>query len=473
MTCRSLATLAVVCSLSTAAAYSSLPDDIYAYPKYSIGFLNGLPLANTTARHWLAHGLEGGEKEFLEQPWDKRSPGASRPQITDGETINSDGASSRSTAGHRLEHMRLGPGKEYLCLIPPPDEGSAPFEDPAPPPSHPSKTWGLLQPLSGKCLYHRQGDHDWYLKTPPTITDTPTLPRIQRMFREMTHGHPHPIQGRVPEEDAEWEAYNLGVSPAVKHKAGNDVTRQAEAAAANLELQRAADQRYLVQRWGDGTQCDKTGRKREIEIQFHCSMSSVDHIVFVKEVSVCNYLIVIHTPRICSEPGFRSQRDSVKAAPVRCREIVSHETVAFDHTQLESPVPNTLAPSRPILPPAPPPAQAKDKSAKDKPVEETGRNQKFVEVALNALFRAHAHDKALAGKKIRIELDDGAHEFDFRDVVLDAVDDGAAPDMEALQTRLAEILKAAGYDVRTDGWDRGEQEQKGKGKKERKVKEEL
>jgi hypothetical protein len=64
-----------------------------------------------------------------------------------------------------------------------------------------------------------------------------------------------------------WEAYNLGVSPAAKQKSGSDVSRQAESAAANLELQRAADQRYLVQRWGDGTQCDKTGRKRQIEIQ--------------------------------------------------------------------------------------------------------------------------------------------------------------------------------------------------------------
>ncbi|KAG9103238.1 Protein OS-9 [Ceratobasidium sp. 370] len=444
---RQLATLVAVWSLSTAAAYSSLPDDIYAYPKYSIGFLNGLPLPNVTAQHWLAHGLQGGEKEFLEQTWDKSSPGTSRPQITDGETIDSDGASSRSTIQHRLEHMRLGPGKEYLCLIPPPDEGSAPFEDPAPPPSHPSKTWSLLQPLSGKCLYHRQG---WF-------TYSYCHNDHVRQFREMTHGHPHPIQGRVPEEDTEWEAYNLGVSPAAKHKAGNDVTRQAEAAAANLELQRAADQRYLVQRWGDGTQCDKTGRKREIEIQ-----------------AGFGYLIVIHTPRICSEPGFRSQRDSVKAAPVRCREIVPHEAVTFDHTQLESPVPNTLAPSRPILPPAPPPAQVKDKSSKDRPVEEAGKNQKFVEVALNALFSAHAQDKALAGKKIRIELDNGAHEIDFRDVGLDAADDGAAPDMEALQARLAEIMKAAGYDVRTDEWDQSEQEQKGKGKKEqRKAKEEL
>lgn len=89
---RPLATLAVAWSLwaRPADAYSSLPDDLYAYPKYSIGFLNGLPLPNVTAQHWLEHGLKGGEKEFLEQPWDHGSHGTSRPQITGGEAINSD-----------------------------------------------------------------------------------------------------------------------------------------------------------------------------------------------------------------------------------------------------------------------------------------------------------------------------------------------------------------------------------------------
>lgn len=41
------------------------------------------------------------------------------------------------------------------------------------------------------------------------------------------------------------------------------------AIANNLELahHQAAGQRYLVQRWGDGTPCDKTGRPREVEVQ--------------------------------------------------------------------------------------------------------------------------------------------------------------------------------------------------------------
>ncbi|CAE6334971.1 unnamed protein product [Rhizoctonia solani] len=474
---RPLVSLAVAWSfwIHRVQAYNSLPEDIYAYPKYTIGFLNGLPLPNVTAQQWLAYGLKGGEKEFLEQPWDQNSHGTSRPQITGGETINSDGPANSHPASHRLERMRLGPGKEYLCLIPPPDQGSPSFEDATPPPSHPSKMWSLLQPLTGKCLY----------------------------FREMSHGHPHPIrehyfinftflflsvrfvryspEGRIPQEDPEWEAYNLGVSPAAKLKGGSDVSRQAESAAANLELQRAADQRYLVQRWGDGTQCDKTGRKRQIEIQFHCSMSSVDQIMFVKEVSVCNYLIVIHTPRICSEPGFKSQRDSVKAAPIRCRQVVPESTVEFDRTLLESPVPRSVPPVLPILPPAPPiqketQGNSGDKKAgpgggkKSSTLGEDEKQAEFVKVALGALFNAHTQDRALAGKKVRVDVDGDVHELDFTEVGLDSVATGDVPDMNTLQERLAKALRAAGYDLQADGWPE-EPRKGGKGKSDKKSKE--
>jgi len=58
----------------------------------------------------------------------------------------------------------------------------------------------------------------------------------------------------------------LGVSPSVPQTNG-DVSVSENSVAANLELAKAADQHYLVQRWSDGTLCDKTGRGREIEIQ--------------------------------------------------------------------------------------------------------------------------------------------------------------------------------------------------------------
>lgn len=47
----------------------SLPEDTYAFPKYRVAFLNGLPVENQTASRWLKEGLRGGELEFMDQPW--------------------------------------------------------------------------------------------------------------------------------------------------------------------------------------------------------------------------------------------------------------------------------------------------------------------------------------------------------------------------------------------------------------------
>lgn len=73
----------------------------------------------------------------------------------------------------------------------------------------------------------------------------------------------------------QWEAYTLGRAPPTLDP-GADLTVAEEAAlAANVELARGTGSRYLVQRWGDGTYCDKTGRKREIEIQVCVALASV------------------------------------------------------------------------------------------------------------------------------------------------------------------------------------------------------
>lgn len=50
---------------------SLVPEDPYAFPKYRVTYLNGLPVLNDTAQRWLEHGLRGGELEFLDQPWEE------------------------------------------------------------------------------------------------------------------------------------------------------------------------------------------------------------------------------------------------------------------------------------------------------------------------------------------------------------------------------------------------------------------
>ncbi len=59
---------------SQARLFHSLPDDLYAFPKYRVSFLNGLPLLNETAERWLREGLRGGEPEFLDHPTQWQDP---------------------------------------------------------------------------------------------------------------------------------------------------------------------------------------------------------------------------------------------------------------------------------------------------------------------------------------------------------------------------------------------------------------
>lgn len=65
----SLLVAAAALATSSARLLHSLPEDTYAFPKYRVSFLNGLPVLNHTAERWLAEGLRGGEQEFLDQPW--------------------------------------------------------------------------------------------------------------------------------------------------------------------------------------------------------------------------------------------------------------------------------------------------------------------------------------------------------------------------------------------------------------------
>ncbi|KAK7747658.1 Protein OS-9 [Diatrype stigma] len=93
----------------------------------------------------------------------------------------------------------------------------------------------------------------------------------------------------------------------------------------NAELQVKGDQRYLVQRLGAGTVCDLTGRDRTIEVQYHCSPGSTqDRIGWIKEVTTCAYLMVVHTPRLCSDVAFQPPKET-RANVISCRTIVSSE----------------------------------------------------------------------------------------------------------------------------------------------------
>jgi protein OS-9 len=66
-----------------------------------------------------------------------------------------------------------------------------------------------------------------------------------------------------------------------------------------------------------------TNKPREIEVQVHCSMTTTDSIYLIKETSICNYVMIIHSPHLCGLPGFKADHSDVEIAKVRCREVIS------------------------------------------------------------------------------------------------------------------------------------------------------
>lgn len=94
-------------------------------------------------------------------------------------------------------------------------------------------------------------------------------------------------------------------------------------------------------------------------------MTVSDTILFVKETRTCSYVLVIHTPRLCAEPGFRSPLEAREEALVRCREVVPTLTEGNAYVGL----PEASNPSKVPFPrqkvvgmPAPPPPAADQKA---------------------------------------------------------------------------------------------------------------
>lgn len=107
---------------------------------------------------------------------------------------------------------------------------------------------------------------------------------------------------------------------------------------------------YLVQLWTGGTVCDKTGVERRIEVQFHCNTQSTDRIFLIRETAICEYVMVIHTPRLCGERIFAGDSSDYGAAGARkkgeelvieCRPVVSDDLLLDQTSRQQQTSPNT------------------------------------------------------------------------------------------------------------------------------------
>nr|XP_042909766.1 protein OS-9 isoform X3 [Parasteatoda tepidariorum] len=86
-------------------------------------------------------------------------------------------------------------------------------------------------------------------------------------------------------------------------------------------------QRYHSQYYVNGTKCDLTGQPRTAEIRIFCEEDSGDYIHRVDEPGTCNYVITVHTSRVCSHPQLKPL-PSKKAHTIPCYPLLSEEQYA-------------------------------------------------------------------------------------------------------------------------------------------------
>lgn len=451
-----LLALSSACLCSARLLYSG-PEDLYAFPKSRVTFLNNFPVSNETAQHWLAQGLKGGEREFMGVSWEDRSwyPQSSLKEISSSELENPQ--SPVSQPDYALEYMKIGPENHFLCLVPPPRD-SSPVSEELDRNEVIRNGWSLLQPLTGRCLYHRQ---TWF-------TYSYCHNHEIRQFKELPHNHPHAQGTYEPTEDPEWEAFTLGRAPTAPEAGAQMAVADQIPQVANLEVAHGPGTRYLVQRWSDGTYCDKTGKPREVEVQFHCSMTMTDSILFVREAKTCSYVLVVQTPRLCGEPGFKSRMQNRDESLIRCRQIIeptpvpmmsSEESTQLErrtpeehHTDLDEsdyPIGLSNRVSRfPIPSPAPAPASiGADPSTKDDPLN--GLLRRTMEALMNT-----PEIQALTGNNQQVYLNRGEDGEIIIEILEEIPMDGSAngvPQDEMSSeaySQLTDALRKAGFDVR-------------------------
>ncbi|EGG00093.1 uncharacterized protein MELLADRAFT_118146 [Melampsora larici-populina 98AG31] len=352
---------------------SHSPQDLLAYPKYSVNLQDwNSAIVNSTAIHLLSNLTTSNQ-----------------PDPTHGLTVLDTPDRSdevpKTPIAYRQTLMRTTTGQAFLCAVPPIADSKPIIKRPKPV-SELSKADDqlkrqakakaeqeglknglvLLEALKDHCIYTRLG---WF-----TYSFCYGQGEIRQFHAVMIPGHNHPhedptqdvfvlglhvnhpqhpnhqakVEGTLQAPtslSSQGELTSLGRNrfsntPLVTGLA-DTVTDDIAAAAAGQDLSGEGDgdedeleqKRYLVQRWEGGTICDMTGKPRAVEVQFHCSTVGTDHIALLRETALCEYLLVIHTPRLCSEPLFLDGGGDRKASlggsddsgKIECRPILSDE----------------------------------------------------------------------------------------------------------------------------------------------------
>lgn len=173
--------------------------------------------------------------------------------------------------------------------------------------------WNLLSQLEETCLYFMSGWWSYRFCNNREIVQFHALPSTP--------------MGKPPQRDPHAAQYVLGQA-SLPDGSDLDAEPSSSETKSPAELQVKGDQRYLVQKLEGGTICDLTGRPRTIEVQYHCvpGMQN-DKIGWIKEVTICAYVMVVNTPRLCGDVAFLPPEES-KADAITCQLITDDEKQA-------------------------------------------------------------------------------------------------------------------------------------------------
>lgn len=217
-------------------------------------------------------------------------------------------------------------------------------------------------------------------------------------------------------------------------------------------------------------------------------MTMTDSILLVREAKTCSYVLVVQTPRLCGEPGFRSHLETRDESLVRCRQIIdstSDQVSPSESTQLEQrqsgeqvnlnesdhPLHLLNRESRFVVPIPAPLQSSLESNSGDKG---DGQWDDFWKRAVEALMKS-PEIQGLSGNNPQVFLDRGENgeiviEI-LEEIPMDGNGDGVVQgDVTAEEyARLTDVLQNAIFDMRRrDGetvregdqdWEAGEEEE--------------
>ncbi|KAJ2123321.1 Protein OS-9 [Coemansia sp. RSA 720] len=232
---------------------------------------------------------------------------AERRQTTQSEASDTPAAVNSADVIYDPIVARAGRKWKFLCQIPRVSRNATAVKPVAAESDHEAEqkneetiTRGLelLQPLRANCITHTTG---WW-------TFEYCHDRMVRQYHRMapdSHGHVAEIEYRLGEYSHRKQQIQTARAPVER----------------STQIRRIGRKQFLTQVWAGGTLCDITRQPREVEVQFHCDANSPERIAHVEEVAVCQYVVVINTPRLCVDPGFY---DTVASTvyDIKCQRVV-------------------------------------------------------------------------------------------------------------------------------------------------------